>query len=1335
MSVSGNEEMTNYYATIPIKKRKFPMFQYSPPPPDEQSSLPVEGVQNCLVDDKSSSICQESSVLSADIETVPNEDKKSVLETKREIPTNTNVKLVGVSQESSVLSADIGTGPNKDKKSVSETKREIPTNMNVNLVGANQESSVLSADIGTGLYEEKKSVSETEREIPTNTNVNLVGANADLFNGKANAPTFHFDSLYTINREENVLLSRDPKTVGVVKVDLPPNEAPATLVIKKEVDNIMDYSCTTELLRMPETVQMFLGTRELIVSMPMLGLNGSDLKQNLDKSYNTSLGLSINQDKCLEECKSSDVKSQVSSPFVQTDRLKWDLNTTMDDWEGPGADGDAPEPVFSRETKMGDINCTEPLISSSGVLGDISDAGQQFHGETDTICVPFLQTSGQNISDNSLQPGLSTLLISNSKVEPLASSLGTLNSCGVPVHSDTAEVLVSVENSSSAGNDAMKSEPYFENIKLDSPGNKCKSMGLPELVNKELLQRCSLKAGDLVTGKPDDVIEPRSIKSEPVLGIQGADVIPCMSVEKVVQLPVNVSSTSPSGLLTCPVPLKSGVATGQFEISIRKEVPLGTKTTQETSNMVEHVTENMDFSSHGNEKNEPRADEDMQYSNGPECAKSYRPLDFGGDIISDKKVKNVSADVLEEDFIEFDCKAENKNNIAVHTYLIGRHDISKDNKHGDCEHTAADVLTQNRKEEEIILNDYDGKLSSAFSHDDGNTDGIPYWSDGYVEDQGETSDDHIKECVDSIQQSGQITSRGIYLQGDQFIDRDSSFQDSSTIEESEAIKMAINVTQNRLYDLPMSDVQMGYDTKELSNERINGDQENKTNVSQMKDVKLKGIKKLEEVDPTLLKPDSSITVNDAATASNSGGNQSRIITLPQGSNLMSPCTPRFVTDRSLISTRRERYADEDETIFLQRNRVENYADGPRRFERGRFQSQPYRISRVGQIRGRGRGRGFRQRDEWDFDHNSSADIFDGPPNYRVPRHKHASTGGNALVEDDSYHINQSRGLGMGRGGIRPNRDVLPSFGHPSSRRFSTRVGDVTRTRGIQMVRRYPGNAFSSRCTDENEFRHDEKFTRDFSEDHTGPIFNSSRPTYQRFDNRFARGNRNLSNIPRRGLPRARSKSPVRYEGHQNGSWSSPERGSPDGRRLSRRCGSPYVARTSHDFLDVEPERIDQPRSANPDLRSPSNRIVPRNNRTLDIVDTRERTDSDEFGGPIHSGRYQDLSANRKGDERRKGGDRCGNISSFCPPYNADGGNLQFNSDERPRPVRFCTEDGSEFNERGNVRKRDFERRIKNRPGIAQSIMRNLEEGTNYRENKQVWHDDAFDDTSRMKRRY
>lgn len=223
------------------------MVRYSPPPPDEQSCLSVKSVQNNLVDDKSSSLCRGSSV----------------------------------------LSSDVGTGFNADKNAVLEVKREIPTN----------------------------------------TNVKLVGSNVDLFSGKANVPTVPFDSLDTVDGKDNVLLSRGQKTAGVVKVDLPPNKAPVALVVKKEVVNKLDDNCTPELLRTPETVQMLLGTREPLVPELMIGLNGSDFRQNLDESYTTSLCLSINQGKCIDELKSGDAKSKVASPPVHADRMKWDRST------------------------------------------------------------------------------------------------------------------------------------------------------------------------------------------------------------------------------------------------------------------------------------------------------------------------------------------------------------------------------------------------------------------------------------------------------------------------------------------------------------------------------------------------------------------------------------------------------------------------------------------------------------------------------------------------------------------------------------------------------------------------------------------------------------------------------------------------------------------------------------------------------------------------------------------------------------------------------------------------------------------------------------------------
>lgn len=166
-------------------------------------------------------------------------------------------------------------------------------------------------------------------------------------------------------------------------------------------------------------------------------------------------------------------------------------------------------------------------------------------------------------------------------------------------------------------------------------------------------------------------------------------------------------------------------------------------------------------------------------------------------------------------------------------------------------------------------------------------------------------------------------------------------------------------------------------------------------------------------------------------------------------------------------------------------------------------------------------------------------------------------------------------------------------------------------------------------------------------------------------------------------------------------------------------------------------RIGHPRSANPSKRRSFDRVLPRNTRRFDFIDPRERTDNDEYvRGPIRPGRFNELGGDERVDERRKCGDRRGLVCSFRPPFNgADGENLHFHPDDGPGSSRICPEADSEFIERRNLREREFDRRIKNKPGIASSRVRSMEEEEgNYRHGGQLWQDDGFDDVSQMKRR-
>lgn len=433
-----------------------------------------------------------------------------------------------------------------------------------------------------------------------------------------------------------------------------------------------------------------------------------------------------------------------------------------------------------------------------------------------------------------------------------------------------------------------------------------------------------------------------------------------------------------------------------------------------------------------------------------------------------------------------------------------------------------------------------------------------------------------------------------------------------------------------------------------------------------------------------------------------------------------------------------------------------FVDSNQKYSRERHQDRSPRNSRFNFTRGRGRNtsRLDTRHGDRESDHDFNSEFYNVQTGFHVTRHsKYASSVSDADLEYRTYNIAQDVAfVGSGRGGRKPLNDEGPIIQRIPSRRRSPGRG-----RGIHMVQRIPRNISPSRCIGEDGtemvgLRHGEKFMRDFPDDSIDPRFTRPQPSYEGIDGHFARGNRTFSSVQRRGF---RSKSPVNSRTRSPGQWSSPRRRSPDGfghpglthrrspfyrmermRSPNHPCFSGDVVVRRNDMRDMDSGRDHgHPRTVIPS-RGPPGRIDLRNRR-FDVIESQDRPDGDNyFGGPMHSGQLHELAGDGNVDERRRFGERRGPIRAYRSPYNdADGGNFHLNHEDGPRPFRFCPDNDAEFHERGNLREREFDRRIKNQPGNAPRRMRSIEEQeSNYRHSGQLWHDDGFDDLSRVKRK-
>ncbi|XVF83383.1 hypothetical protein PTKIN_Ptkin16aG0481000 [Pterospermum kingtungense] len=1210
-----------------------------------------------------------------------------------------------------------------------------------------------------------KSVLEKEKKRSDDTNVSMLQADSNLHRVKLEQQSFtiHSSFLADIDSKGKHVATGESDNImrKVVKPELDlVGKDSLTLNIGKEVysQQNADGKCRSQVPTVSGDPGLSLGLGECLSAMG--SGNNEHGFQNQEKAEPVSLDLSLRKGECTTQLGSTDVKPNNNDANILADRTNWDLNTTMDSWEGSASEDDASQ----KTSHMDDMK----LVCSAGITATGMSTDQKMLEEIESRAkteMSSVLSSQQYSTEDSLRLGLTTpYLHFNSSGKPSSSSV-KVDSCKVAKICSPGE-SVPVSNLTAVNFKPIKSEPVDESAKTNSSLVKAKPVGSLNItkVKSELVEKCSSESSKSSTVSTLNLVDARSVKPEPVHeGNQetpkGIDGLLNQSDEQMQCPPDTTIVPSPTDLS-----LHGDVSTHVEHLVQAKEA--------ETSG--EGLASSKMISSVGHDVNEFNTPAKLDNSNSPnKCVEDpdhrmkfmdVQLPDLRGAVegsVSDEEKINLSADILEEDSYGSDYESGDNRELAAAT------DTEHDGK-------AADDIEDGEIREPVVNSEIEVPISESQEAGNGNNGDTGYTNSdvaGFVddrnlspssvkeketlrEDPGETNKDNTSECIDTSVKKDSTSEA----------DKEVCLQEPSPVE-------SLDVSEKK--------------------DTVKGQEEELTSVQAS--VTSEGTPVTVAQGADNAKESDSEGKSNSALPKTDGGDRSRIINLSRASNPSSPGRTRSISGRTLLSQvgrerlpdialegdefhprgRDEAYGDGSHRFsrerhhdhpsrrsisgrtlqsqvgrerlpdialegdkFHPRGRDEAYVDGSHRFSRERHHDHPSRNNRIGFMHGRGRisSRIDTLRGDRDSERSFGSEFYNGPTEFRAVRSKYASAVSDADINFSNYNNGQDGAyFGNGRGRrkiLSDDSSIYPNF---PPRRRSPGARDEPAARGRPMVSRVPRNLSPNRCIGEDGSELvGLRQMRGFADDRTDPMFSRTQPSFEGLDVPF---------VQTRGLPRIRSKSPARPRTRSPGPWPSFRRRSPDGfggplelpgEMVLRRDGSPpYLSRPSNDLRDLDPSR--HPRSGIPN-RSPSRRILLRNSRQLDLVDPRERNEGDDFfGRPMPSGRFHELGNDGNADERRRYGDRRGPVRQFRPPYSgADSLNFDINADGGPNSFRFCPEDD---HERGNMREREFDRRIKNRPGNAPRRTRNIDkqEG-NFRHGCQVWHDDGFDDMSRVKRR-
>ncbi|KAJ6901990.1 hypothetical protein NC651_019701 [Populus alba x Populus x berolinensis] len=383
------------------------------------------------------------------------------------------------------------------KEPGSTSKESTPSNSSV------AASSDLSDPVKNSVAEENKNRLDS-----------IVQVNAENCSGvkvEAQNLATHSDSLAKFGKQEKPVVEEKSANTLLIsaktELNLESNKGPR-LNVGKEIcsQKILEGKCKSEMPIASVTSQFSLGLKEHNVSS--LECYSNDGSQNNENVGAVSLNLSLSEGETGVLHKMDNILA-TDSTDVFANRSNWDLNTTMDTWDGSSSYEHAAQETADGWNRVG-VKCD----STTGIVGTGMSNGKQLLDSSECKS-SFPQTfSGcaKYTSEDSLHLRLSPSFPSFNLSQEHSSSSANKESCIIPNISLPGSLL-SAGNATVANCRSIKSEPFDGSPKHDFRGAKVNPFDF--FVKRELVEKGSLEASKSSASGSLKLVGHGFIKPEP----------------------------------------------------------------------------------------------------------------------------------------------------------------------------------------------------------------------------------------------------------------------------------------------------------------------------------------------------------------------------------------------------------------------------------------------------------------------------------------------------------------------------------------------------------------------------------------------------------------------------------------------------------------------------------------------------------------------------------------------------------------------------------------------------------------------------------------------------